>query len=626
MRATTSSLATCSSRAMRAGGLAGAGARAHGRDGVRARFGGAQDPRADARGGAVARAREGERPGQMRARSRRASESGGRARARAVGTKNRADVETMEASGRRTTERAVGTHDGGGERREWSSEGLFARKDSDGEFALGGGAEMRATWSLGLLTVAYCHASATGFLLPSLLPVMSMDLKLDDGQGAVLTTLFTVTYSLLLPFVGVLADTVNRKNLLACGAATWTAASFMTAHSENFAALVLSRGMFAIGNSPQNPVAFSMIPELFPRNKNIALSVYNLAIHAGRAVSFASGAFVGRAPLPPGADAHVFSNDPITLPLTYLTEIGALGAHTILYTTADSVVLTPNVGTVLENTVGGAMMSSSGMSWEQIFDIVALPGLVIVPLVLLTISDPGRTAEGSRSQRRAKRAKKKSADREEKRGVFSSLTGCFKSDSFKKITMAATLADVAGWSMIAFQAAFYERVFSLTPQEYDPLLALVIPVAGVTGGLGGGWICDKLQSTAPNAQRLFISSMTFLAGPLLAASLLADDYKTSLLFLFPGMVAAEIFRSPTAVMTREALPGTPSVAAAAHLAVRNMVAGVGPLAVAFLASKYDLQHAMLFAPVFYAFAGVAYFDAIGTLTEEKERIAAAEQR
>ena len=120
----------------------------------------------------------------------------------------------------------------------------------------------------------------------------------------------------------------------------------MTAHSENFGSLVLSRGLFAIGNSPQNPVAFSMIPELFPRNKNIALSVYNLAIHAGRAVSFASGAFVGRAPLPPGADAHMFSNDPITLPLTYLTEIGSLGAHTILYTTADSVVLTPNADRV----------------------------------------------------------------------------------------------------------------------------------------------------------------------------------------------------------------------------------------------------------------------------------------
>ena len=623
MRASTSSSATCSSRGMRAGGVARA--RASGREGSRARFRGTRDPRAGARGGARGSASEGEGPGKMRARAKRANEGGGSARARAVGTKNRADVETMETTGGRSTERGVGVRDGGDGGREWSTTGLFARKDADGESASEKG-EKRAVWALGLLTAAYCHASATGFLLPSLLPVMSMDLKLDDGEGAVLTTLFTVTYSLLLPFVGVLADTVNRKNLLACGAATWTAASFMTAHSENFGSLVLSRGLFAIGNSPQNPVAFSMIPELFPRNKNIALSVYNLAIHAGRAVSFASGAFVGRAPLPPGADAHMFSNDPITLPLTYLTEIGSLGAHTILYTTADSVVLTPNVGTVLENTVGGAMMSSSGMSWEQIFDIVALPGLAIVPLVLLTISDPGRTAEGSRTQRRAKRAMKKSGNREEKKGVLSSLTGCFKSDSFKKITTAATLADVAGWSMIAFQAAFYERVFSLTPQEYDPLLAFVIPIAGVTGGLGGGWICDKLQSTAPNAQRWFISTTTFLAGPLLAASLLADDYKTSLLFLFPGMVAAEIFRSPTAVMTREALPGTPSVAAAAHLAVRNMVAGIGPLAVAFLASKYDLQHAMLFAPVFYAFAGVAYFDAIGTLTEEKEQIAAAEQQ
>ena len=535
----------------------------------------------------------------------------------------------------------------------------------------------RAAWALGLLTCAYCHASATGFLLPSLLPAMSADLKLDDGQGAVLTTLFTVTYSLLLPLVGVLADTVDRKNLLAAGAATWTAASFMTAHSENFTALLISRGLFAVGNGAQNPVAFSMIPEMFPRNKALALSVYNLAIHAGRAVSFASGAFVGRTPLPPGAEDHIFSNEPITLPLTYLTEIGALGAHTILYTTADAVVLTPNVGTVLENTVGDAMLSS-GMSWHQIYDIVALPGLIIVPLILFTIGDPGRTSTGSRAVKRRKRAQERKAQREqrkleekmykslpaidngglvalvgstideddltteeqrvrtaaraaaaqsnmagqytsvpikptEKNDMFDSLTRCFDSEAFRQVTTAATLSDVAGWSMIAFQAAFYERVFSLTPQEYDPLLAMVIPLAGVTGGLGGGWICDRLQSRGPNGQRWFISIMTIAAGPLLAASLLADDYKTSLMYLFPGIVAAEIFRAPTAVMTRDALPETPSVAAAAHLAVRNMVAGIGPLLVASLASKYDLQHALLLAPAFYVLAGFSYWSAIGSV-------------
>jgi len=273
--------------------------------------------------------------------------------------------------------------------------------------------EKNAAWSLALLTLAYCHASATGFLLPSLLPAMSSELKLGDGQGALLTTLFTVTYSLLLPFVGILADTVDRKNLLAIGAGTWTLASFMTAHSANFSALVLSRGLFAIGNGAQNPVAFSMIPELFPRNKAFALSFYNLAIHAGRAVSFASGAFVGRAPIPAGAEEHVFSNEPLTLPLTYLTEIGALGAHTILYTTADSVVLTPNVGTVLENTVGDAMLST-GMSWHEIYDVVAAPGLLIVPLILFTISDPGRTWTGSRALKRKVRMEKARRERLEK--------------------------------------------------------------------------------------------------------------------------------------------------------------------------------------------------------------------
>lgn len=533
--------------------------------------------------------------------------------------------------------------------------------------------EKNAAWSLALLTMAYCHASATGFLLPSLLPAMSADLKLGDGQGALLTTLFTVTYSLLLPFVGILADTVDRKNLLAMGAGTWTLASFMTAHSANFSALVLSRGLFAIGNGAQNPVAFSMIPELFPRNKAFALSFYNLAIHAGRAVSFASGAFVGRAPIPAGAEEHVFSNEPLTLPLTYLTEIGALGAHTILYTTADSVVLTPNVGTVLENTVGDAMLST-GMSWHEIYDVVAAPGLLIVPLILFTISDPGRTWTGSRALKRKVRMEKARRERREReralsmdaeslvaligsidesdmsneaervmatsraaiaqsemngqytsiplkssgfKDAFASLTSCFESEAFKKVTAASTLADVGGWSMIAFQAAFYERIFSLTPQEYDPLLALVIPLAGVTGGLGGGYICDRLQSRGPEGQRLFIAIMTMLAGPLLAASLLADDYKTSLMFLFPGMIAAEIFRSPTAVMTRDSRPETPSVAAAAHLAVRNMVAGVGPLAVAFFANKFDLRHAMLLAPACYVVAGIAYYDAIGVLTQEK---------
>lgn len=43
---------------------------------------------------------------------------------------------------------------------------------------------------------------------------------------------------------------------------------------------------FAAAQATQNPICFSLIPELFPRQRNLAMSAYNSAIYAGRALSF----------------------------------------------------------------------------------------------------------------------------------------------------------------------------------------------------------------------------------------------------------------------------------------------------------------------------------------------------
>lgn len=59
--------------------------------------------------------------------------------------------------------------------------------------------EATAAWTLGLLFLTYCHASSAGFILPALLPSIAGDVELTDAQGALLTTLFTVCYSFVLP-------------------------------------------------------------------------------------------------------------------------------------------------------------------------------------------------------------------------------------------------------------------------------------------------------------------------------------------------------------------------------------------------------------------------------------------
>lgn len=51
---------------------------------------------------------------------------------------------------------------------------------------------------------------------------------------------------------------------------------------------MLARVGFAAAQGAQNPVCFSLIPELFPVNKSTALSLYNCAIYVGRALSFAA--------------------------------------------------------------------------------------------------------------------------------------------------------------------------------------------------------------------------------------------------------------------------------------------------------------------------------------------------
>ena len=571
----------------------------------------------------------------------------------------------------------------------------------------------QATFTLTLLMFAYVHCAASGFLVSALLPAIGGDLELSDGQGALLTTLFTVVYSLCLPLIGLAADKTNRKNLLAAGAAIWTAGTIMTANANTFAELVVARIVFAIGNGPQNPIAFSLLPELFPRNKNAAMSLYNMGVHFGRAISFASGAMVAA---PQTATDSVFNPDlPITMPIEFLSDIKNLGSHTILYVTGDSVVLSPNAGTAMES-VGDALMANTGLGWRELFQTVAIPGFIIAPALFLIVTDPGRSKDGSsravrrkqrRSQKRVSDAKRllrkarfsgvlkdeetgkskeklvsdlnvvslvasfdvdetprfiaRNARKKEEEAVanvaalvmrkaikadkiedlsdiienriefqikkeeelekkeesfFDSAVSRFKNPNFRALTLAATLTDVASWSMIAFQATFYQRTYGLEASEYNHLLAFVIPVSGAIGGLTSGYFSDRLNAFQ---RKIMVAGGTMMCAPLIAESLESSSYQLSMTYLFFGFMLSEFFRSPTAVMTREIDPENPSATVAAHLAVRNLTAGLGPLAVAALISKggLEIKDAMLFAPAMYILAGVAFWYADSLIEKTK---------
>ncbi|RMZ56819.1 hypothetical protein APUTEX25_002908, partial [Auxenochlorella protothecoides] len=153
---------------------------------------------------------------------------------------------------------------------------------------------------------------------------------------------------------------------------------------------------------------------------------------------------------------------------------------------------------------------------------------------------------------------------------------------------------------------FYQRVYDVGPEVYAPLLAVVIPVGGLLGGVGTGLAGDWLQRRGLGS--LLTVGSNLAAAPVLAASMLMPDHRSSMAVLLLGFALSEAWRAPAAVALRDVSPpGRGAAASALHLCLRNLVGGVGPLAVAALAGRVGLQHAMLLVPGCFFTSGLGFW-------------------
>jgi len=69
------------------------------------------------------------------------------------------------------------------------------------------------------------------------------------------------------------------------------------------------------------------------------------------------------------------------------------------------------------------------------------------------------------------------------------------SRSFQALTFASALNDVGSWALVSWHATFYTRTFGIGPDVYAPMLAAIIPIGGIIGGVGSGLMGDWLSRT-----------------------------------------------------------------------------------------------------------------------------------
>ncbi len=116
---------------------------------------------------------------------------------------------------------------------------------------------------------------------------------------AVLTFAFLVSYMLLSPLFGMLADRYSRWLLVGVGILVWSLASgasgipwtdFGIASGLAFTLLLITRCFVGVGEAAYGPVAPAMLSDLFPiRKRGMVLACFYLAIPVGGALGYALG-------------------------------------------------------------------------------------------------------------------------------------------------------------------------------------------------------------------------------------------------------------------------------------------------------------------------------------------------
>lgn len=210
----------------------------------------------------------------------------------------------------------------------------------------------RAWYVVALLMLAYVLSLLDRTILTMMVGPIQRDLQISDTQFGVLHGLtFAIFYTVTgIPF-GWLADRYSRRFIIGLGVSLWSAMTILSGVAQSFGHLLLARIGVGVGEASLNPAAYSLLADLFERNKlGKAVGLYSMGGLFGAGAAYLIG----------GAVAGLLSAEP-------RIEIPLLG---------------------------------SIRSWQLTFFIIGVPGLLLAAL-FATIPEPRRHSPAIRGSARS---------------------------------------------------------------------------------------------------------------------------------------------------------------------------------------------------------------------------------
>ena len=152
-------------------------------------------------------------------------------------------------------------------------------------------------WILAVLTMVYLVNFIDRQILPILLPAIKAEFGLSDALlGLLVGPTFAFFYAIMGIPLAMLADRINRRNLIGVSLILFSAMTALCGLAVQFWQLVIARIATGVGEAGTGPASQTIISDLYPPGERArAQAIYATGVNLGVLAAFAGGGLIAEA-------------------------------------------------------------------------------------------------------------------------------------------------------------------------------------------------------------------------------------------------------------------------------------------------------------------------------------------
>jgi len=407
----------------------------------------------------------------------------------------------------------------------------------------------RRYWTLALLTLVYSLSVLDRYLLGIVLPQIKVEMELTDTSLGLLSgTAFALFYATLGVPIARQADRSSRKRVIAFSLAVFSVMTALCGAAKGFGTLFLARMGVGVGEAGTSPPSYSIISDLFEKERRSTA----MAIF-----------FIG-------------------------SNIGLLGGFI----------------------AGGYIAVHYG--WREAFLMAGIPGLILVPVLLLTMREPRRGLSDQLTQTSGNQSS----------SLLETMRFVFSQPAYFHLILGQAFLLVVANGVVGWLPSFLERSHGMAADAVGLQLGLSLGLGGPIGMLVVGRLVDYYTTRDLRWGSWVVAIGALTLAPAYLLVLTAPSGRLAIMaFFIPAMLGA-FFAGPTAALSQALTPPhMRATSAALLLMISNLIGlGLGPLGIGLLSDALSdtfgdesLRYALGVAPLAALWSAFHYFRAGRTL-------------